>query len=162
MAQQPGTIPAGMIEALRTDSLSRLDLSGKGLTDRDAVQLAGVLRGNRTLRVVDLNDNHISDAGLAALADSLASLPNLVTLHLGNNDFGKDGRAAVEAEFLAWQPKNLSRLTGLYPIGADMGEGPLHLELTFPNGKIMRGLREVLLKNLRRRHGWIPPCACLP
>jgi hypothetical protein len=48
-----------------------MDLSNSSLTDAEAAQLAGALRGNAQLRSLNLEFNELDGAGLAAIADAL-------------------------------------------------------------------------------------------
>jgi Ran GTPase-activating protein (RanGAP) involved in mRNA processing and transport len=109
--------------ALNT-TLTTLSLVVRGLVAADALELAGALERNRTLKVLDLSfnnigddsrllaaalernnslmmlyayRNNIGDDGARNLAAALERNNSLTALHLGDNSMGKVGAAALRA-----------------------------------------------------------------
>jgi len=83
-----------MVELLGT--VTELDFGGLRWGDEQAAQLATVLPLCVGLRVLRLDHNHISDAGVKAIAPALAGLTNLRQLQLqGNARVSKAGMAAL-------------------------------------------------------------------
>jgi uncharacterized protein (TIGR02996 family) len=73
-------------------ALAELDLSGNGLTDRDAVALAASLWSH--LRNLNLSGNQIRNEGIGALAAS-PNFPQLSVLRLGGNWMNAAGLRAL-------------------------------------------------------------------
>jgi len=70
----------------------RIDLSGQGLGDEDAIALAGALQSNNTnLLELDLSNNAIGDEGANALGNALKANGTLLKLILDCNSIGPEG-----------------------------------------------------------------------
>ena len=70
------------------------------LTDKELVTISEALRLPHSLRMLDLDGNHIGVAGLQSLLAGMAANPSIRELRLGRNDLG-DPAAAVLGNFLA-------------------------------------------------------------
>lgn len=72
-------------------SLQSLDLTGNGLNDSAALQIAEAVVHNRTLRELYLARNKFTDVGVTAIARTLPHMQGLKKLSLWGNPFGEDG-----------------------------------------------------------------------
>eukprot|EP01090_Pellita_catalonica_P017872 TRINITY_DN5535_c0_g1_i2.p1 TRINITY_DN5535_c0_g1~~TRINITY_DN5535_c0_g1_i2.p1 ORF type:complete len:811 (-),score=188.33 TRINITY_DN5535_c0_g1_i2:38-2470(-) len=82
-----------LTEALsESRSLRSIDLSFNQIADVSA--LAGVLKANRSVRLVNLCNNQIS-GDISALCASLAGLKELSAINLGNNLIGDDSAESI-------------------------------------------------------------------
>ena len=81
-------------------SLLHLGLTGLELGDQAASALASALLMMPTIQELHLQDNHIGDSGLLALAPALRWLP-LQRLEMWRNNFGDRGLAALLAQAFA-------------------------------------------------------------
>ena len=77
-----------------------LKLERNGITDAGAVALAGTLRVNSGLRVLDLRQNYLGDAAARAFATTLVDNTVLQEIRLGQNfvlpALGKVGEGETE------------------------------------------------------------------
>ncbi|CAD7697087.1 unnamed protein product [Ostreobium quekettii] len=75
-----------------------IDLEGCELRDADVVQLAGALKSNSSVTMINLSSNGITDGGAQALADVITagSLPDLISVDLRGNDLTPEGIRMLE------------------------------------------------------------------
>ena len=87
------------IKKLRADSLSELDLSGKGVGVPGALVLANLLPVTGGLTALNLKSNHLGDEGVSAVCETIQSNKEtkLASLNFGNNGIGPVGANAVAA-----------------------------------------------------------------
>ena len=78
-----------------TPKRNLFDLSYKGLTDDDVINLTEALKENNTLTKLDLRENYIGKRGINALALALCENKKLITLNLAFNRFGISGLLAL-------------------------------------------------------------------
>ena len=72
--------------------LVKLDLSDNPMTSEVAGELAGLIRSQPRLQVLNLNDTSLGDEGVAAVAEALStSAPELVELELALNEITPEG-----------------------------------------------------------------------
>ncbi|WP_052236381.1 DUF294 nucleotidyltransferase-like domain-containing protein [Candidatus Protochlamydia amoebophila] len=90
-------IDSGLLFRLyRNDlKLTLLDLSGRGINDKEVEVIAQSLASNTTLKSLNLGYNQIGDQGAEAIAQSLASNTTLETLGLNNNQISDRGAKAI-------------------------------------------------------------------
>ena len=149
-------LPQDAIDEIKAGEMrSVLDLSSKGLTDDDAVELAELLRAHKNAWWIDLGHNQIGDVGAAALADVLAESPQILILNLEDNPIGDAGALAflpcIHAE------SNLAKLVlndcPLTDASRDqlhaqlMGEKPKNLLDFFIGGDMPKDVQELVRQN---------------
>ena len=71
------------------DGKTVVDLSGKNLTDEDALAIGELLKANNTLERLYLGDNNITN--VQSIGDALKTNTTLEKLDLGNNEITDDG-----------------------------------------------------------------------
>jgi Ran GTPase-activating protein (RanGAP) involved in mRNA processing and transport len=81
------------LKELRANSLTELNLRGKGVGMPGALVLAELLRtGSASLTDLNLRDNEIGPEGAKSLADALKVNASLTSLNLSSNELCKLGR----------------------------------------------------------------------
>jgi Ran GTPase-activating protein (RanGAP) involved in mRNA processing and transport len=108
-------------EALLRRSLTKIDLSQRGIRTSDARLINMALAQNASLTTLKLGYNDLGDDGLRTLANGIARHGALESLDLGFNNIGDNGCRAL-AEAITAQPMSLSRLRTLYLAGNVLGE----------------------------------------
>jgi hypothetical protein len=81
-----------ILEAIRNNELTELNLSHQGLTDQDIFRLCLALNQNTSLTTLNVAGNNIGAAGATALARNAT----LTTLNVRHNHIGADGATALE------------------------------------------------------------------
>ena len=106
-------------EALMRQSLTKIDMSQRGLQSSDAKLLKLALMQNAHLTVLKLGYNYLSDSGILLLSQALQSHTSLETLDVGFNHFGDVGCEAL-ASALRRNPE--CKINTLYLAGNCIGE----------------------------------------
>jgi hypothetical protein len=84
------------IVKISTGKVRDVNIPRKGLTDKDAADLAAAILSARCrLTTLRLSNNQIGDAGATALADVAKESTTLTALHLSGNNIGTAGRHAL-------------------------------------------------------------------
>ena len=97
--------------------IKRLNLGHNNIGDEGARNLAEVLKVKRTLTVLHLNDNQISDRGVQMLANALCHpKTNLTQLYLENNQQISDSSIVYFTEML----RQNQSLNTLWLIGCNL------------------------------------------
>lgn len=78
-----------------TISREVVNLQHMDLGPQMAVHLSAILSGNNIVTSLGLPNNAFGDAGVAALAKAMASMPNLGGVDLGTNDITEEGALAL-------------------------------------------------------------------
>ena len=89
---------AGLVtlcETLNACGLEALDLGGNRLKAAHAAEIANVLKSNRRLMKLSLNNNDIADDGACAIADALRRNDTLTEITITNNDIVAYGAPAL-------------------------------------------------------------------
>lgn len=81
--------------AIAEGKVAEVALSHRGLDDEACGVLAAALRGTSVAKVVDVQNNHITTAGVAKLCDALRSNTSVVELNLENNEIDDAGAQAL-------------------------------------------------------------------
>jgi Ran GTPase-activating protein (RanGAP) involved in mRNA processing and transport len=76
-------------------TLTHLKLSATNCRDVSVIALADALRGNKSLLVLQLEDNGITDEGLQKIAEVVKGNDTLLELQLDGNDFTDEGVLAL-------------------------------------------------------------------
>lgn len=94
--------------------LSALNLRGNAIGDEGSVELFGALSENSLLKVLDVQDNEIRDAGIMQLLKLLlngSSRSTLVELRLSGNALTVNGSLALSAAIRSGASPHLAKLT---------------------------------------------------
>ena len=100
------------------ENLQELYLGSNHLTTEDGQHLGSILRTNHTLRVMDLRDNNLQDAGVRFISAGIAEQQEgLHVLNLTSNSLGQEGFHHISAMLvrILYQMSWFSRL-GMYLI----------------------------------------------
>eukprot|EP00413_Alexandrium_margalefii_P006589 CAMPEP_0204524684 /NCGR_PEP_ID=MMETSP0661-20131031/7504_1 /ASSEMBLY_ACC=CAM_ASM_000606 /TAXON_ID=109239 /ORGANISM="Alexandrium margalefi, Strain AMGDE01CS-322" /LENGTH=335 /DNA_ID=CAMNT_0051530443 /DNA_START=1 /DNA_END=1008 /DNA_ORIENTATION=- len=76
-------------------NVETLDLSGKDISDDEAMSIAKALTKNDCLKELELTNNNIGEKGACALAEALTKNDCLKKLWLNGNDIGEKGACAL-------------------------------------------------------------------
>ena len=80
------------------ENLEELYLGSNHLTTEDGQHLGSILRTNHTLKVMDLRDNNLGDAGVRFISAGVAEQQEgLHVLHLQSNNIGQEGFHHISA-----------------------------------------------------------------
>lgn len=85
----------GHFESTWHSSVTRLDLSHRGLGTQGVASLANRLKQNCCLESLDLQSNQIGDVGATCLAEALKSNTSLAWLNLCTNGITDNGASAL-------------------------------------------------------------------
>ncbi|WP_079979327.1 hypothetical protein, partial [Candidatus Protochlamydia sp. R18] len=80
---------------MNDSELTTLDLSRRGISDKEAEVIANGIACNTALKELDLGGNQISDKGMEAFAQALASNTALDSLYLNDNQISTEGMEAL-------------------------------------------------------------------
>jgi Ran GTPase-activating protein (RanGAP) involved in mRNA processing and transport len=83
------------------EDVTEIDVSYSAISDAGAAALAETLRSSTTIQFVNLAYNDVGPAGAAALADALMLNSSLVGLSLRGNPIGEAGGAAIASAMRA-------------------------------------------------------------
>ena len=87
------------IAGLKANTLITLDLVNMGINDAGIALIAEAIKGNTSLRNINLFGNQIGDLGTIALIQAIQENITLVSIILGDNPIGDPGAIAI-ADFL--------------------------------------------------------------
>ena len=87
---------AAVLQALRAPDTTSIIANGKSITDDDMVEISAALRDNCTVITLWLGDNQFGAAGVTSLAAAVRDNRTLTTLDLWQNDIG-DAEVAILA-----------------------------------------------------------------
>ena len=93
----------------KTNTLKDIDLSGNGIPEEVAGDIASVIDSNRSLQSVRLSNNLLMSNGMIKIAQSLSKLSTLTLLHISENKIDDRAAEAVAAVIL-----NNSKLDDLF------------------------------------------------
>lgn len=80
------------------ENLEELHLGSNHLTTEDGQHLGSILRTNHTLRVMDLRENNLQDAGVRFISAGIAEQQEgLHVLNLTSNNIGQEGFHHISA-----------------------------------------------------------------
>lgn len=80
------------------ENLQELWLGSNHLGPEDGQHLGSILRTNHTLRILDVRDNNLQDAGVRYICAGIAEqIEGLQTLNLTSNNIGHEGFHHISA-----------------------------------------------------------------
>jgi len=105
-----------ILDDLRHNRVTNLNLPYQGINTEQAMQIAAALKDNKSLTKLYLMGNQIGDAGAKEIAAALKDNKSLTKLHLGGNKIGDEGAKDIAAAL-----KVNESLTKLYLWGNKIG-----------------------------------------
>ena len=96
------------------ENLQELWLGSNHLGPEDGQHLGSILRSNHTLRILDLRDNNLQDAGVRYICAGVAEQTSgLLTLNLTSNNIGHEGFHNISAMLVIIVTSRMKRAEGL-------------------------------------------------
>ncbi|CAF1508664.1 unnamed protein product [Didymodactylos carnosus] len=84
-----------IIEKLRSNDTTSLNIGGNNISDAGAKAIAEALKTNQTLTALGINSNNISAEGAKAIAEALKTNKTLTVLGINSNNISAEGAKAI-------------------------------------------------------------------
>eukprot|EP00035_Acanthoeca_spectabilis_P010186 m.2673 g.2673 ORF g.2673 m.2673 type:complete len:335 (-) comp1494_c0_seq1:1361-2365(-) len=89
------TVMSDTVTALRSNSINKVEMISKGLTNLDSIQLANAMPNCTCLLFLALRNNNIGDHGAEAIGRALPHCPQLYRVLLFGNNIGDRGAITI-------------------------------------------------------------------
>ena len=83
------------IQDLKKDEIYSLDLKGMKVDDGGIIKLSELLKTNKSLQILDLGDNNITDIGAKYLLNALKLNCNLTCINVEGNDISPENKNSI-------------------------------------------------------------------